>query len=159
LRKSTLLPPRFGFHLVYTVCASDLCFYFKYIRLLLTSTPPSEISPIYRASFPTFADAPDSDATNARTPATYAKTHSKHRASYKCSQPARRRARVPQCNCDDCAICRGSPSHVAMTASEPHSRRLPRRVHTLAITFQATDSVYQSRGDMRGSGGARTAQA
>ncbi|KAH9043042.1 hypothetical protein EDB85DRAFT_2138684 [Lactarius pseudohatsudake] len=89
----------------------------------------------------------------------YAKTLSNHSALYKRLQPAQRRARVPQCNCDNRAICRGSPSHVAMTASEPHSRRLPRRVHTLAMTFYATESVYQSRGDMRGGSGARTAQA
>ncbi|KAH9027865.1 hypothetical protein EDB85DRAFT_2148224 [Lactarius pseudohatsudake] len=89
----------------------------------------------------------------------YAKTLSNHSALYKRLQPAQRRARVPQCNCDDRAICRGSPSHVAMTASEPHLRRLPRRVHTLAMTFHATESVYQSRGDMRGGSGARTAQA
>ncbi|KAH9019355.1 hypothetical protein EDB85DRAFT_2153854 [Lactarius pseudohatsudake] len=89
----------------------------------------------------------------------YAKTLSNHSALYKRLQPAQRRARVPQCNCDNRAICRGSPSHVAMTASEPHSRRLPRRVHTLAMTFHATESVYQFRGDMRGGSGARTAQA
>ncbi|KAH9008988.1 hypothetical protein EDB85DRAFT_2163502 [Lactarius pseudohatsudake] len=99
------------------------------------------------------------DATSARTPAMYAKTLSNHSTSYKRLQPARRRARVPQCICDDRAICRGSPSHVAMTASEPHLRRLPRRVHTLAMTFHATESVYQSRGDVRGGSGTRTAQA
>ncbi|KAH9021830.1 hypothetical protein EDB85DRAFT_2152124 [Lactarius pseudohatsudake] len=110
--------------------------------------------PIHCA-FLTLSDAHDSDATSARTPAMYAKTLSNHSALYKRLQPAQRRARVPQCNCDDRAICRGSPSHVAMTASEPHSRRLPRRVHTLAMTFYATESVYQSRGGS----GARTAQA
>ncbi|KAH9027299.1 hypothetical protein EDB84DRAFT_1563478 [Lactarius hengduanensis] len=51
------------------------------------------------------------------------------------------------------------PARGPQQSSEPHSRRLPRRVHTLAMTFHATESVYQSRGDMRGGSGARTAQA
>ncbi|KAH9014737.1 hypothetical protein EDB84DRAFT_1568016 [Lactarius hengduanensis] len=64
---------------------------------------PAQLSSSDPATFKTH------DATSARTPAMYAKTLSNHSASYKRLQPARRRAWVPQCNCNDHAICRGSP--------------------------------------------------
>ncbi|KAH9027885.1 hypothetical protein EDB85DRAFT_2148244 [Lactarius pseudohatsudake] len=81
-------------------------------------------SPIHCASL-TLSDTLDSDATGAQTPAMHADSRSDVSGQRKRLQPAQRRARVPQCNCDDRAICSGSPSHVAMTASEPHSRRFP----------------------------------
>ncbi|KAH9019177.1 hypothetical protein EDB85DRAFT_2153994 [Lactarius pseudohatsudake] len=87
---------------------------------------PQAPSPIHCASL-TLSDTLDSDATGAQTPAMHADSRSDVSGQRKRLQPTQRRARVPQCNCDDRAICSGSPSHVAMTASEPHSRRFPRR--------------------------------
>ncbi|KAH9014248.1 hypothetical protein EDB85DRAFT_2157556 [Lactarius pseudohatsudake] len=49
-----------------------------------------------------------------------------------------------------------APMRAETLATEPHSRRHPRREYTFAMMFQATDSVYQSHGDMRGSSSART---
>ncbi|KAH9016064.1 hypothetical protein EDB85DRAFT_1898364 [Lactarius pseudohatsudake] len=49
-----------------------------------------------------------------------------------------------------------APMRAETLATEPHSRRHPRREYTFAMTFQATDSVYQSHSDMRSSSSART---
>ncbi|KAH9009364.1 hypothetical protein EDB83DRAFT_2531287 [Lactarius deliciosus] len=67
-----------------------------------TSTQSDPCPPI-APPFTTFADAHDSDATSARTPATYAKTLSKYSASDKRSQPAQRHPRVLQLTTDDLA--------------------------------------------------------
>ncbi|KAH9030882.1 hypothetical protein EDB85DRAFT_2146395 [Lactarius pseudohatsudake] len=98
-----------------------------HVRLLAPPDQQQHVrpSPIHCASL-TLSDALNSDATSAHTSAMHADSRSDVSGQRKRLQPAQRRARVPQCNCDDRAICRGSPSHVAMTASEPHSRGFPR---------------------------------
>ncbi|KAH9011831.1 hypothetical protein EDB85DRAFT_1900754 [Lactarius pseudohatsudake] len=49
--------------------------------------------------------------------------------------------------------------HVETLASELHSRRLPRRSDICVSTPQATNRVYQSRSNIRGSGSARKARS
>ncbi|KAH9007720.1 hypothetical protein EDB85DRAFT_2165306 [Lactarius pseudohatsudake] len=78
-------------------------------------SPLSLPSPIHCASL-TLSNALDSDATSAQTPAMHADSRSDVSGQRKRLQPTQRRAQVPQCNCDDRAICSGSPSHVAMTS-------------------------------------------
>ncbi|KAH9024612.1 hypothetical protein EDB85DRAFT_1894233 [Lactarius pseudohatsudake] len=83
---------------------------------------------------PTPASEFKSDATSARTPATYAKTLSKHSTSYKRSQPARRRFTSPAATC-------------AAAAAQEQRKRSRSGLHQVASSADLTASVPQSRGD------------
>ncbi|KAH9023350.1 hypothetical protein EDB85DRAFT_1894832 [Lactarius pseudohatsudake] len=88
--------------------------------------------PIYCA-FLTLSDAHDSDATSARTPATYAKTLSNHSASYKRLQPARQPFTNPAATC-------------AAAAAQEQRKRSRSSLHQLASSADLTASAPRLRG-------------
>ncbi|KAH9018842.1 hypothetical protein EDB85DRAFT_2279223 [Lactarius pseudohatsudake] len=81
------------------------------------------------------------DATGAQTPAMHADSRSDVSGQRKRLQPAQRRARVPQCNCDDRAIC----SRVARTLSRYRSKSLTAFISPAAPCVAAAAQEQRKR--------------
>ncbi|KAH9007503.1 hypothetical protein EDB85DRAFT_2165496 [Lactarius pseudohatsudake] len=94
--------------------------------------PLSALRPLIN-TFLTLSDAHDSDATSARTPATYAKTFSNHSASYKRLQPARQPFTNPAATC-------------AAAAAQEQRKRSRSSLHQLASSADLTASAPRLRG-------------
>ncbi|KAH9041042.1 hypothetical protein EDB85DRAFT_2140216 [Lactarius pseudohatsudake] len=97
-------------------------------------------SPIHCASL-TLSDALDSDATGAQTPAMHANSRSDVSGQRKCLQPVQQRAQVPQCNCDDRAIC----SRVARTLLRYRSKSLTAFISPAAPCMAAAAQEQRKR--------------